>query len=206
MLMKKRENIKTTINQAVDYWMRYVDESELSVDWAEANDHCWRCGCRHNLQRCHIIPDSLGGMDAPENIVLLCDRCHKEAPNVTDPEIMWDWIKAYKVPFYENFWQILAGREYEFIYGKKYIQELKDILSSAQVSLDEENINIMMKSIIKNACEDAGMHFGQPYLNTATVVGVYRMALKKLAFKLGVTFPLKEINDNVQKNPWWVGF
>lgn len=35
--MRKRENMKTTINQAVEYWMQYVDECELSVDWAEAD-------------------------------------------------------------------------------------------------------------------------------------------------------------------------
>ena len=43
--MGKRDNIKTTIRQAVDYWSKIVDECELSVDWAEADTHCWRCGC-----------------------------------------------------------------------------------------------------------------------------------------------------------------
>ena len=49
------------------------------------------------------MPDALGGPDAPENIVLLCKRCHAEWPNVKDPEIMWDWLKAYAVPFMIRF-------------------------------------------------------------------------------------------------------
>ena len=67
--MGKRSNIKTTIQQAVDYWASRIDECELSVDWAEADTHCWRCGCEKNLQHCHIVPDSLGGQDTPSNIV-----------------------------------------------------------------------------------------------------------------------------------------
>ena len=110
--MNKRAQIKTTIRQAVDYWVQYIDECDLSVDWAEADTHCWRCGCEKHLQRCHIIPDSLGGEDKPENIVLLCARCHAEGPNVTDPSVMWDWIKAYKVPFYDTFREIMGHKEY----------------------------------------------------------------------------------------------
>ena len=95
--------IKTTIAEAVDYWSRHQSECSLSVDWAEAHERCWRCGCERDIERCHIVPDALGGPDAPENIVLLCKRCHAEGPNVKDPEIMWDWLKAYAVPFMIRF-------------------------------------------------------------------------------------------------------
>lgn len=95
----ERKPIKTKIPEIVDYWFSRIDESDFSVDAAEAHERCWRCGCKHNLERCHIVPDSLGGRDEPANLVLLCARCHAENPNVTDPEIMWDWLKAYKVPF-----------------------------------------------------------------------------------------------------------
>ena len=61
--------IKTTIAEAVDYWSRHQSECGLSVDWAEAHERCWRCGCERDIERCHIVPDALGGPDAPENIV-----------------------------------------------------------------------------------------------------------------------------------------
>lgn len=44
-IMGKRKNIKTTIKQAVDYWFARMSESGLSVDGAEADKRCWRCGC-----------------------------------------------------------------------------------------------------------------------------------------------------------------
>lgn len=84
---KNRKPMKTTLEEAIDYWVKYQDESGLSVDWAEAKERCWRCGCERNLQRCYIVPHALGGKDEPSNIVLLCERCHADGPNVVDPEI-----------------------------------------------------------------------------------------------------------------------
>lgn len=78
----------TKIEEIVDYWSGNQDESGLSVDWAEAESLCWRCAQKRNLQRCHIIPRSLGGTEEPSNLVLLCAQCHSEAPNVNDPEFM----------------------------------------------------------------------------------------------------------------------
>ena len=60
--------MKTTLEEAIDYWVKYQDESGLSVDWAEAKERCWRCGCERNLQRCHIVPYALGGKDEPSNM------------------------------------------------------------------------------------------------------------------------------------------
>ena len=98
-----RTKIKTTKKQIVDYWDTHADESDLSIDFSEADKRYWRCGCKRHLQRCHIIPDSLGGKDEPSNFVLLCSRCHLDNPNVADKEIMWDWLKSYAVPFYDTF-------------------------------------------------------------------------------------------------------
>ena len=184
--MKERENIKTTIHEAVSYWRRYISESDLSVDWIEADTHCWRCGCKKGLQRCHIVPDALGGKDEPANIVLLCGRCHADGPNVDDPEIMWDWIKAYKVSFYETFWDIQGMKEYEFIYGQSVLEEIRYILKEAdlinEIDAIQETINQEIAVVVKNA----SVHFGQPYFNTATMAGMYRMMLKNMANKYNV--------------------
>ena len=114
----KRKPIKTTKKEIVNYWERHQDECGLSVDWSEAEERCWRCGYKKTLERCHIIPDSLGGEDKPENLVLLCKRCHIEAPNVESKTFMWDWLRAYGTPFYDIFWKIRAYEEYKFIYKK----------------------------------------------------------------------------------------
>ena len=111
-----RKRIRTTIPEIVDYWARHTDECGLSVDFAEAHERCWRCGCRRRLERCHIVPDSLGGEDTPSNFVILCKRCHLDNPNVADPEVMWDWMRAYSVPFYDTFWGTTESRS-----TKKYM-------------------------------------------------------------------------------------
>lgn len=184
--MKKRAPIKTTIKQAVEYWQSRVDEDELSVDWNEATMHCWRCGCERNLERCHIIPDTLGGKDAPENIVLLCKRCHQEGPNVEDPDVMWDWIKAYSVPFYNTFWNIQAMKEYEFIYKHTLIEDLQYIWEYVPDKTSSDEFAEFFKNFLTDMSEKTSIHFGQPYLNTATIAGMFRMALKKLAAQYGI--------------------
>lgn len=122
--MPKRKNIKTTIDEIVSYWVTKVDEGDLSIDFSEAHERCWRCGYEKKLERCHIVPHSLGGKDIPSNYVLLCKRCHLDNPNVSDPEIMWDWLKAYQCDFYDTFWILQGISEYQKIYGISFEQEL----------------------------------------------------------------------------------
>lgn len=47
--MSKREPIKTTKEAIISYWAKHQDECGLSVDWAEAGERCWRCGCERSL-------------------------------------------------------------------------------------------------------------------------------------------------------------
>ena len=200
--MSRRSKIQTSIQSAVEYWSRRIDEDEISTDWREADTHCWRGGCQRNLERCHIVPHTLGGTDEPSNIVLLCKRCHREGPNVTDPEIMWDWIRAYRVPFLETFWIIRGQKEYAFIYGKPLYREIQDICSRASVPLDtaQEQFDLLLGEVKRSA----GIHFGQPYFNTATIAGLYRMNLKKLAASYGVAFPLEQDEPSPTPPPWWL--
>jgi len=166
----KRPAIKTSKKDIVDYWVKYQDECGLSVDWAEAKERCWRCGYETNLQRCHIIPESLGGKDEPSNLVLLCSRCHIDAPNVESKTFMWDWIRANGTPIYDTFWNIRAQKEYEFIYKKSFIQELedRDILSYYDLRLFW---NLKIGRSIH--------HFAHPWNNESTDAGLLRMRLEE---------------------------
>ncbi len=187
----KRKPIKTTKKEIVDYWTSKQEETGLSVDWAEADERCWRCGYKKPLERCHIIPDSLGGKDEPSNLVLLCKRCHIEAPNVEDKNFMWDWIRAYGTSIYDTFWKIRAQKEYEFIYGKSYIQELedRDILSDSDFRR-YWNTDIGKTSI----------HYGHPWYNTSTDAGVLKMRLDAYDKKYGNLKPKsKEYREKEEK-------
>lgn len=99
---------KTTIKQISEYWKKNsnIPEVDLNFDWADSDTHCWNCGKNKKssdnkivrLERCHIIPKSLGGLDEPSNYVLLCKSCHKDAPNTINKNDMWDWIISNRLP------------------------------------------------------------------------------------------------------------
>jgi hypothetical protein len=72
---------------------------------------CFACGwCRldhvrspaalkqtwRGLERAHVVARSLGGPDIVENIVLLCKKCHEDAPDVGDAKRFWGWIENHE--------------------------------------------------------------------------------------------------------------
>lgn len=166
--MKKRKRIKTKKQEIIDYWINIEYESGLNFDWSEADTVCWRCGCERKLQRCHVIPDSLGGKDEPSNFVLLCSECHAEAPNVESTTFMWEWIKSFYNPFYNTFWQNRAMQEYERIYHKSFQDELI-----------ERNIKSKhaMHTFWNLKTGRTSYHFGHPYGNVSTITGNYKLHL-----------------------------
>lgn len=107
--------------------------------WSEAHERCWRCGSKKSLQRCHIVAHSLHGADDPSNLVILCSECHAESPGVDAPEIMWDWLRAYRAVSPVTFWVEQGFREYEFMY-KRSVQEELDFLQKHGVELHPENL------------------------------------------------------------------
>ncbi len=102
-----RAPIKTTAQQIVDYWeVNGPYEGDIGCDWADARNHCWRCGIKGNLDRCHIIPhqEPFNGPDTPGNLVLLCGRCHEEAPCCDDSIAIWEWIKKTRSTYAGSIW------------------------------------------------------------------------------------------------------
>jgi hypothetical protein len=114
-----------------DYWKDRLDQLGFLIDWGEPA--CWACGfhygtkydvrrpdvgwdkilqCWNNipLQRCHIIPRSLGGTDHASNLFLMCRECHDLAPNTNIPEIFFEWARRQNSDARE-FSKILAAFE-----------------------------------------------------------------------------------------------
>ena len=100
----------------VEYWIGW-EKANNSLppwdssgwDWGEAA--CMACGYwaeswdvpddpmqswnrAKGLQRCHVVPAALGGSAQPDNLVLLCADCHRDAPDTADAAFMFDWMKA----------------------------------------------------------------------------------------------------------------
>jgi 5-methylcytosine-specific restriction endonuclease McrA len=159
-----RSQRMATIAEIVGYWRTRQDECGLSVDWADAHKRCWGCGRkkgRKNFDRCHIVPRSQGGANGPDNLVLLCTRCHREAPNVNDPPFMWLWLRSRSVSLYDTAWIIRGLEEFERIFKRKPFDgmELASIFPVFRRSLEK----FRRKAII---------HFGEGRLNPATVAWV----------------------------------
>lgn len=153
-----------THREIVDYWSQRQGECGLSVDWAEAEELCWRCAHGRMLQRCHIVPRSLKGPDEPSNLVLLCAQCHAEAPNVEDPNFMWEWLRAHAVPFYGTYWYERGFREYEFIFGKKPFAGYEE----------SDSLMPKLEAAMKKYIRKTSTHWGQGKANPATVAWVIR--------------------------------
>ena len=161
--------MEITHRQVVEYWEIRESECGLSVDWAEAEKLCWRCASARILQRCHITPRALGGSDGPSNLVLLCAQCHAEAPNVEDPTFMWTWLRAHAAPFYGTYWYERGVREYEFIFGRKPLEDI-----SYTEAMESRLRGVIAEHILRTST-----HWGQGRLNAATVAWLLHQVEQK---------------------------
>jgi HNH endonuclease len=151
---------RPSIRQIVSYWESRVDESDLGVDMAEAAERCWRCGYRSKLERCHIVPKSLDGSNEPSNFVLLCGRCHREAPNTRNVQFMWHWIRATKQPLYDTYWTQRGFDEFARILGRQPFEGLSPI------TFDE------IQPLLRAAMQDAEFHWGECGMSPSTIAAV----------------------------------
>ena len=167
----------------VDYWQTRVYEQDLGTDWDEAEHRCWRCGVRRSgtkskLERCHIIPASLGGPDTVENLVLLCTHCHKEAPNINSKTVMWDWIKATKTELYDTFWTLRAFDEVEKLYGVSMEQLAEQTLQQKGLGPSRGTSKFMRE--LKEVYENTSIHFGEGRYNASTSAAAIYQAFQNI--------------------------
>ena len=158
-----------TNRQIASYWKKRQDESGLSVDWAESHERCWRCGYKSKrLQHCHIIPESLGGLYAESNLVLLCGRCHRETPNVADSRFMWIWLRANAFPFYDSSLYFRAIIEFEHMFGRKPFVGMTD--------QDIQQADVFIKDAIRSTI----IHWGEGRRNPATLACIFATVEEKV--------------------------
>ena len=117
-------------------------------------------------------------------------------PNVADPEVMWDWLRAYSVPFYDTFWGTYGIEEYKKIYGKSFAGEL---LARGIPPEDPE-----FQAILDEQREKASYHFGDPHLNIATLAGIFRMALKAYDAAHGLETE-RNVTAYISRDGFWRG-
>jgi hypothetical protein len=169
--------MKTTIKEIVQYWSLHKDESELGVDWLEAHERCWRCAYKRNLERCHIVPDSLGGADHPSNLVLLCKHCHREAPNIADSRFMWIWIRETCKPFYDTYWRERGIEEFEKMFKRK------PFFPPEKYHMTQEEVEVFMKEEMEEEVKKVIVHFGEGMLNPSTYACLFARWEEKIIMK-----------------------
>jgi hypothetical protein len=71
------------LTEIYDYYLEYPPdwETRKKEKFAEGR-YCERCGIFSKLQVHHDIPIGKGGSNKIENLVILCDSCHKQAHGV----------------------------------------------------------------------------------------------------------------------------
>ena len=151
---KKSNKTKPWIKKSWDYHSQYISELDVAPDWGDWEtdwNMCWCCGQRtSHLQRCHIVPKSLGGTFEPHNIVPLCGACHDEAPDVIDKNIIFEWIKEQQNPM-----SGLGLGKYWHLYDT--LLEGATRLHDKYGKIDEEEL----KNLIKANYEKTSVHGGQ---------------------------------------------
>lgn len=166
--------------QIFQHWRDWLDRN--GFDWGEPS--CWACGrwwgtkydarsgstgdirrawTRVPLQRCHIVPRSLGGSDDPENLFLMCRECHDQAPDT---------------PFREAFFAWRSKQNW----GRRRMRELEDVLGSFDISLQDEGTLVQLNHALTSRRFEAwagprlGLHGDQAgrgvRLKVATFVAV----------------------------------
>ena len=71
----------------------------LERDSIDNHPCCIYCGSPRFLEIAHYVPRSRGGMGVPENLAVLCIKCHRELDNGSDTtlsrdikEVFRDWL------------------------------------------------------------------------------------------------------------------
>ena len=159
--------LTTKIKDIVQYYRENLIEEDIAVDYTDLHKRCWHCGDMSKLYRCHIIPASAGGQDVPSNYVLLCRRCHEQAPNCTDKKIMMEWLKADSSRVYDMYW---GSRVYE-LYEKQYKQDFLEEYNKRS-DIDHE----LLSKLIFSKFAEIKAHLGDGHINIPTWVGLFKMA------------------------------
>lgn len=101
---------------------------------ADDCDNLWNFPqVKHALNRCHIVPHALGGTDKPENLFLMCERCHKDSPDTIYKDQFFKWVfKRRKYPTAYSEAREILEKDYGInaAFYPIHLEELKNELTT----------------------------------------------------------------------------
>ena len=156
----KDKCITDDFNIAIEGEYDYLKSIPVINDWGEPE--CWCCGkfikdiykykdydkllkedykkiwdygkVKSKLNRCHIIPKALGGSDEPNNLFLMCEECHRESPDYSNP-----------IFFFEFVYNKRKSMKYES-HSLKFILRVYDLAIKLNKDISTLNIDALNKS------------------------------------------------------------
>lgn len=126
------------------FWDGRYDVRSKAPSW-EQLVRAWE---KAPLQRCHVVPCSLGGSNAPSNILLMCRECHDLSPNLIHLDFMLDWCKA------QSWWE-------------RRTKEIREAAASFGIDWSNDPGLDKLTNILKNKrfqrwfMQSAGFHLAQ---------------------------------------------
>ena len=147
---------------ACGYYAREWDKS--SQPWEVAK----------SLEMAHIVARSKGGVDTPENLVLLCVGCHEEAPMTNDREVMFRWIEKRESHFMRTMRVMLRELDIQGVTQEDFI------------ALDRLRASVRLEGRYEQAfgALDPGFHFSRlnrgPIMTEATQAAVVAKLVREL--------------------------
>jgi len=103
-----------TAARIAEYWAEWEQKNNTIPPWCDGfwdwyEPSCMACNMpvmdidpdtptfstwnKAQLERCHVVPRRIAGLDGPQNLVLMCHRCHKDAPESANPDDMWVYMR-----------------------------------------------------------------------------------------------------------------
>ena len=140
-----------------------VETEPVIVDWGEPC--CFACGrpvdtkiydmydfenleklwttkeVTSTLNKCHIVPDSLGGKTTANNLFLMCPKCHREAPDTIYPSQFFKWV--------------YRKRQYEYNGGL-----IGEVLKELKQDYGIKNPELLVLVLKNNWLSKIGLHGG----------------------------------------------
>lgn len=108
------------------------------------------------LQRCHIKPASLGGEDKPQNLFLLCPRCHRESPDTKYPRQFFRWVyERRQQPSYSQIRFNNALKILDKVYDIKMPQFSENLTKRMIDDIGLHGGSVVDSSIVSAYVEDA---------------------------------------------------
>ena len=152
-----------------EYWKPKIYEGDMGCDWADAHNHCWRCGKK-----------------TPDNLVILCNSCHKEAPDFNQTDKMWNWIKNTSTTFYAEFLSKRVKKEYEDMTGENLFDKFKSLIDNKFTETDILNV-------VKKHMHKIGFHGGN--VSYSTYACLLENVIEELEQKNKIALDINEYNQ-----------